>query len=341
MYRVFTALMLGIPVIALFVFFISFRYGKNIRETTASVIHTQEVISKSKEIVILSLQNRMAARDFVNTGDENNINPLPANNVRILSLIREVDSLQGNSITDGENVDSLKYYVEKRIAFSNELIRLYKDGKQDEAKALLETRIEKIYTDSIQQKAIGLERKELELLASNKIKYINGVYYLRTILISVISVLFIAGIFIVRRLRREVLSHIRSEEKFRALLESAPDATIITNEDGEIVMVNNQGVKLFGYTIEEIIGMQVEKLIPHSQREYHKGLRNKFSTAPTERQLGGTGREMQILRKDGTLVPVEISLSPINTTEGLLVSAAIRDISSRKAAQAQMELMFH
>lgn len=341
MYRVFTALMLGIPVIALFVFFISFRYGKNIRETTASVIHTQEVISKLKEIVILSLQNRLAARDFVNTGEENNIISLPANNVRILSLIREVDSLQGNDIIHLENVDSLKYFVEKRIAFSNELIRLYKDGKKDEAKTLLETRIGKAYTDSIQQKALGLERKELEHLAGHKIKYINGVFYLRTILISVISVVFIAGIFIVRRLRREVFSHIKSEEKFRALLESAPDATIITNEKGEIVMVNNQGVKLFGYTKEEITGMPVEKLIPHAQRDNHKGLRDKFSKAPTERQMGGAGREMQILRKDGTLVPVEISLSPIKTTEGLLVSAAIRDISSRKAAQAQMELMFH
>ena len=340
MYRVFTVIMLVIPVIALFIFFISFRYGKNISETTASVIHAQNVISNSKELVILTLHNGQSARDFVNTGDEKNIASLPANSARMVSMLREIDSLHGADILHQGIVDSLKFYVQKRVEFSEELIRLNTSGQKDEAKALLYTEKGKIYTDNVERIAKKLEIAELENLAGQKIKYIKGVFYLRAILISVISLVFIAGILVVRRLRREMLAHIGSEEKFKALLESAPDATVITNEEGLITMINKQAETLFGHHRDKMLGKPVEMLMPGVHRSSHEGFRLQYLRKPVERQMGGA-KEMQALKSDGSLIPVEISLSPIQTAEGLFISASVRDITVRKAAQAQMELMFH
>ena len=124
----------------------------------------------------------------------------------------------------------------------------------------------------------------------------------------------------------------RAEEKFRGLLEAAPDAMIIANEKGEIVLINQQTETLFGYTRNELVGKPVELLIPVDYRSKHEGHRNKYFTEPKVRTMG-VGLELFAIRKDGTQFPVEISLSPLQTKEGLLVSASVRDMTDRKKAE--------
>jgi PAS domain S-box-containing protein len=125
----------------------------------------------------------------------------------------------------------------------------------------------------------------------------------------------------------------KAEKKFRGLLESAPDAMIIVNETGEIVLVNHQTETLFGYKKEELINQQVEILIPAHLSQKHSRHRSDYFKHPKIRSMG-TGLELFAVRKDGTRFPVEISLSPLETAEGTLVSAAIRDITDRKMAEA-------
>jgi PAS domain S-box-containing protein len=134
------------------------------------------------------------------------------------------------------------------------------------------------------------------------------------------------------KITRDITARKKEDDKFKGLLESAPDAMVIADNSGKIALLNKQAEFLFGYDKQELIGQPVEKLIPVSVRERHIKHRQNYSGEPRVRPMGA-GLELFAVRKDGTLIPVEISLSPLDSTEGSLVIAAIRDVSERKKAE--------
>jgi PAS domain S-box-containing protein len=116
---------------------------------------------------------------------------------------------------------------------------------------------------------------------------------------------------------------------FRGIVDAAPDAMVIVDAEGRILLANSQTQELFGYRAEELVGRPVEILVPERYRGEHHGNRHSFAAASSRRPMG-LHRDLYAVHRDGSEIPVEISLAPVETVEGALVVAAVRDITERK-----------
>ncbi len=137
-------------------------------------------------------------------------------------------------------------------------------------------------------------------------------------------------------LRRTDLGRKRAEERFRMTVESAPNAMVLVDKAGQIALVNLQAERLFGFDRTELLGQPIELLLPERFRAHHPRFRTDFLASPHSR-LGGAGRDLFGLRKDGTEVPVEIGLQQMRTEEGDFVLAVIVDITERKRSEAAIQ----
>src|SRR5919202_409866 len=137
---------------------------------------------------------------------------------------------------------------------------------------------------------------------------------------------------------RDITEHKQADAKFRSLLESAPDAIVTINRDGLIALVNTQVEQLFGYDRTELLGQPIEVLLPERTRAAHVRHRPRYLHAPSTRPMGG-GLELTARRKDGSEFPVEISLSPLQSEDGILTTSVIPDITERKQAEAAQRFL--
>lgn len=131
---------------------------------------------------------------------------------------------------------------------------------------------------------------------------------------------------------RALRAQAQTEAMFRAVLESAPYAVLTVDERGKIVVANSQAEVLFGYSREELLGASVERLLPEEVRQAHAAHREDYRANPRVRPMG-RGLDLRAKRKDGSTFPAEISLSPLNTDQGTLVTAIVRDVSEERRAQ--------
>jgi PAS domain S-box-containing protein len=151
-------------------------------------------------------------------------------------------------------------------------------------------------------------------------------------------IIFIGGLLVLRMARPMVRRIEEGQKRFRTLLESAPDAMVIIDASGEIVMVNRRTEEIFGYSRDEMTGQPIEKLMPQRFREQHPGHIRSFFNNPSARSMN-SARDLFGLSRDGREFPVEISLSPIETEEGVLVASSVRDITERKQAEEALKVL--
>lgn len=129
---------------------------------------------------------------------------------------------------------------------------------------------------------------------------------------------------------------VRAEELAGELFEQAPDAMVVVDQEGRVTRVNHQAETLLGWPREELVGRSVETLVPEASRGRHVAERQDYARRP-ERRAMGEGRELTARRRDGSEVPAEVSLGPMQTPEGLQVMVALRDVTERRAAQREQE----
>ncbi len=128
-----------------------------------------------------------------------------------------------------------------------------------------------------------------------------------------------------------------ADSRFRELIEDAPDAILQVDERGTIVIANRTAERMFGYTREELLGSNVDLLVPQAYRALHAKQRDLFVLARVPRPMGERVENLYVRRKDGTEFPAEIGLSPVKTEAGLFVTAVVRDVTDRKRLERELE----
>ncbi len=153
--------------------------------------------------------------------------------------------------------------------------------------------------------------------------------------IAILAV-FLGALVVLRRARPILQRVAESQARFRTLLESAPDAMVIIDESRDIVMINRRTEELFGYARDELVGKPIEVLLPLRYREKHPRQVQSFFSNPSTRPMG-SGVDLAGLTRNGNEFPVEISLSPIETGDGLLVASSLRDITERRDTEESLK----
>jgi PAS domain S-box-containing protein len=178
---------------------------------------------------------------------------------------------------------------------------------------------------------------DLGIVAKIDLVEIRAPFLKAAAIVAVIAMVLIAlGTVLFFRVGNPIIRRIQeSEEKFRQILESAADAIIISDERGRILITNGQAEQLFGYTRRELIGQSVDLLVPEGLRDQHVAEREDYYGHLTPRPMG-TDLELFARRKDGTLIPVDISLSPVHSEQGLMVTAIVHDITARMHTEARL-----
>jgi PAS domain S-box-containing protein len=283
-------------------------------------------------------------------------NTIDASVAAMAELERAVveDPVQRGAVADIEPL------MLRKFAELQETIRLYNDGQQAAALSLVRTGVGRDLMAKIRAVTLRLMTEQRQLVSNRSSNSLSTNLWLLLVNLAGLALIIVVAVISVvatrRRSGRELArsesrgdelqatmeQRRKTEQKFKEMLEAAPDAMVVVNQSGEIMLLNLQAEKQFGYRRDELVGQKVTNIIPDgfAERLLADGLR---SPADALAQQIGTGIELVGRRKDGGEFPIEIMLSPLEDSEGILVTAAIRDISMRKEAEkhlAQMEARY-
>ncbi|HYM06749.1 MAG TPA: PAS domain S-box protein [Terriglobales bacterium] len=354
-------LALGTAILALLVVgTVSHRALARSSESDRWVEHTHQVLENLQDLRFAMASVESSWRGFALTGGESYSEQYQASRLRVQQDQASVRRLTVDNPEQQSRLSALETLAAGQLERADAVMGLRRTQGLEAAAEELRNQAGPAMGDEFQAGARLMQDEEMQLLAARgadaerRLSQARGILLLGTVLGLVITAgagwvlrSGAAAGALVEAARRgeesadhEVEAHLaQMENRYRGLLEAAPDAMVVVNQGGEIVLLNVQAEKQFGYRRDELVGQKVKNIIPQgfAERLIADGTR---SAAEALAQQIGTGIELSARRKDGSEFPIEIMLSPLESAEGILVTAAIRDISVRKNAEthlAQME----
>jgi len=316
------------------------------RESDRRVRHTHEILGRLQDLLSAMQSVESGYSGFALTGNESYLESYHAG---LLSAEQDEAAVRNLTVDNPEQqgrIPILEKLVDQKIQYAETVIALRRAKSLEAAADAIRSGQGQHIMDEFQGIVRELQDEELRLLVLRDADAKRRLGQTKTTLILVIvlgSLIASAAGWSVQRdtfkrgLAEGVLRD--SEVRFRQILESAPDAMVIADAQGRIVLVNAETERMFDYRRDELVGQPVEILVPEPDRKSHLQHRQAYTAHPRRRSMDES-LELRGLRKDATEFPVEISLSPLEIGEGIFVMAAIRDVSVRKDAdkhQAQTD----
>ena len=315
-------------------------------ESDRWLLHTHEVLANLHDLGSAMEQAESSCHGFVLTGDESYFETNRATRLTIAQDEKSVRNLTANNPNQQNQLAALERLTAEKFVFEDLVMsRRRAQGLQAAADVIRGGSGQRIAT-ALLEISRKMQGEELRLLALRSADSKRRLAQIKMILVfgTVLGLLItaVAGWSVQRDSSDRMAADkylAQMEGRYRGLLEAAPDAMVVVNPGGEIVLLNVQAEKEFGYRRDELVGQKVKNIIPEgfAERIIADGTR---SAAEALAQQIGTGIELIGRRKNGSEFPIEIMLSPLESPEGILVTAAIRNISVRKTAEihlAQME----
>jgi PAS domain S-box-containing protein len=311
-------------------------------ESDRSAANSHELLHNFNALCLALEQNESSCRGYLLTEEEHHLEAYQQS-VQDAAIAQAaiLEEAEGNARLQA-SLSLLASLAAERLAFSERLIRLRQDAGLEAAAAAL--RNESAREREMAYERVGHDLYAEELLlttrldrdARRRLNQSKAILLLGTVL--GISVAAAAGLSVQRDVRalKDTEKHLaQMESRYRGLLEAAPDAMVVVNQAGEIVLLNKQAEKQFGYSRDELLGQKVTTIIPEGFAERLVADAQRTPEIALAQQIG-TGIELEGRNKDGSTFPIEIMLSPLASEQGILVTAAIRDITQRKAAETHL-----